>query len=55
MDELHTVKEVLRILKISRAKLYLLIKDGSIKPVKIGKSTRFYESEINRFLEELRK
>lgn len=53
MEKLHTVKEVCDILKVSRAKLYLLINDGSLKPVKIGKKTLFRESEIQRFIESL--
>ena len=53
MDRLYTIKETYELLKVSRAKLYLLIKDGSLKPVKIGKKTIFKESELNRFIEEL--
>lgn len=53
MEKLHTVKEVCDILKVSRAKLYLLIKDESLKPVKIGKKTLFKESELQRFIESL--
>jgi hypothetical protein len=29
------------------------MKDGSLKPVKIGKKTLFKESELNRFIEGL--
>ncbi|MGD0662822.1 MAG: helix-turn-helix domain-containing protein [Syntrophorhabdales bacterium] len=47
------MKEACEILKVSRAKLYLLIKDESLKPVKIGKKTLFKESELNRFIESL--
>lgn len=54
MDKLYSIKDALNVLKISRAKLYLLIKDRSIKPVKIGKRTLFHESELNRFLEGLK-
>jgi excisionase family DNA binding protein len=53
MDKLHTVKETCEILKISRGKLYLLIKDNSLTPVKIGKKTLFKESELQRFIESL--
>ena len=38
---------------MSRGKLYLLIKDGSLKPVKIGKKTLSKETELNRFIESL--
>jgi len=53
MDKLYTIKETYELLKVSRAKLYLLIKDGALKPVKIGKKTIFKESELNRFIEGL--
>ncbi len=53
MDKLYSIKDALNVLKISRAKLYLLIKDKNINPVKIGKRTLFKESELNRFVESL--
>jgi len=34
--------------------VYLLIKDGSIQPIELGKRTLFPESELNRFIEELK-
>jgi len=55
MQELHTVNEVLRLLKISRANLYRLIKEGQIRPIKIGDRTLFTEKELNRFIEDLEK
>ena len=54
MDNLHPVKEVMKILGISRTNLYSIIKKGDIKPVKLGGRTMFPESEINRFLEALK-
>lgn len=54
MDKLYTIKETQELLKVSRAKVYLLIKDGSIQPIKLGKRTLFPESELNRFIEELK-
>ncbi len=53
MDKLYSINDALDVLKISRAKLYLLIKDKSIKPVKIGKRSLFKESELNRFIKSL--
>lgn len=53
VENLHSVKEACDIVKVSRAKLYLLIKDGSLHPVKIGKKTLFKESELQRFIESL--
>jgi excisionase family DNA binding protein len=53
MDNLYTIKETHALLKISRAKLYLLIKDRRLKPVKIDKKTLFKESELSRFIDSL--
>jgi excisionase family DNA binding protein len=53
MDKLYSVNDALNMLKISRAKLYLLMKDGAINPVKLGKRTLFKESELTRFIESL--
>lgn len=53
MEKLYTIKEAADILRVSRAKIYLLIKDEKIKPVKLDKKTLFKESELNRFIESL--
>lgn len=55
MDKLYTVKEASEILRISRAKLYQLIHGGNIKPVKLDRKTLFPESELNRFIEDLKR
>jgi len=55
MEKLHSVKETLKVLSISRTNLYSLVKDGKIKPLKLGKRTLFPESELNRFIEYLKK
>lgn len=54
MENVYTVREVLKHLKISRPTLYNLIKAEKITPVKLGKRTLFPESEINRFLDNLK-
>jgi excisionase family DNA binding protein len=53
MEKLYTIKETMDILKVSRTKLYLLVKDELILPVKIGRKSLFKESELNRFIEGL--
>lgn len=55
MDKLYTIKETSDVLRISRANLYRLITDGKLKPLKLGKRTLFEESELNRFIEDLKK
>ena len=54
MDKPYTVNETKDLLKISRAKLYRIIREGRITPVKLDGRTLFLESEINRFLETLK-
>jgi excisionase family DNA binding protein len=54
MEKLYSVKETLKALGISRTNLYSLIKDGKLKPLKLGKRTLFPESELNRFIEGLK-
>ena len=53
MDKLFTIIETAQILKLSRTKVFGLIKDGRLKPVKIDKRTLFKESELNRFIKSL--
>lgn len=53
MDKLYTVKDALDVLKISKANLYRLMKDGKINPIKLGKRTLFKESELERFIADL--
>jgi excisionase family DNA binding protein len=55
MDKLYTIKETLGILKISKANLYRLITRGHISPVKLVGRTLFTESELDRFIEKLKK
>jgi len=45
----------LGILKISKANLYRLIARGHISPVKLVGRTLFTESELDRFIEKLKK
>ena len=55
MEQLHTVQETIKALRISRTSLYALIEKGSIKPIKMGGRTLFPESELTRFIEQLKK
>ncbi len=47
-----TVKEATQYLKISKVTLYKLIKEGKIKPVKIGKRTLIDKNDLDRLIEE---
>jgi len=52
--KLISVKETCQMLGISRATLYKLIDKGELKPVKVGQSTKFVESEILEMIERNR-
>ena len=54
MEKIYTVNETFALLRISRAKLYNLIDDGSLKPIKLGGRRLFTESELTRFIEKLK-
>ena len=49
-QKLYTVKTLCSYLSISRATLYRLIQQGMLEPLHIGSSTRFTESEVERFI-----
>ncbi len=49
---LLTVKEVCEYLNVSKPTVYRLIKEGKLKPIKIGKATRFEKEDIDKFINE---
>lgn len=53
MEKLYTVKECMDQLRISRPTLYRFIKEGKIKPLKMGKKTLFKESALEHFIKSL--
>lgn len=48
--KLYNVEEVCGNLRIGRTRLYELIDSGAIKPIKIGKLTRFTHDELVAFI-----
>ena len=52
---LYNVKEVAGLLNISRAMIYVLIKEEKIKTVHIGRSMRIHIDEIRGFVDSLSK
>ncbi len=52
---LYTVRQVCEAWNISRATLYRLVQRGQVKPVKIGRATRFRSDELEQFLRERHK
>lgn len=50
MQEVYTMAEAAKALKICTATLYTLIKSGSIKSVKVGRKRMITEKSIQTFL-----
>lgn len=47
-----TVAEVAEMLRVSNMTVYRLINSGAVKAVRIGKSYRLEEAEVDRYLRE---
>jgi excisionase family DNA binding protein len=50
---LHSIQSSTQILGIGRSSLYVLIAEGEILPVKIGRRTLIPDREIRRYVESL--
>jgi excisionase family DNA binding protein len=50
---LYTVQEAAETLKLSRSKVYGLIKDGGLPSVKIGGSRRLRKQDLAQYVESL--
>ena len=51
MEEiLYTVEEVAKHLRVDKKGVYQLVKDGSIKSIKIGRVIRITETALKKFL-----
>ena len=51
----YSVGETLELLSIGRTSLYALVKLGELKPVKFGRKTLFYATDLAAFLDRLKK
>ncbi len=51
MDEILTIPEVARYLKMSRAKIYRLVQRREIPHIRIGKNVRIRGSDLARWIE----
>lgn len=47
---LHSINEACRRLDVGRTLLYALIRDGEIKPIKIGARTKIPDSELQKLI-----
>ncbi|HEB73776.1 DNA-binding protein [Methanosarcinales archaeon] len=55
MEELFTLEELAKYLKISKPTLYKMVEKGKIPALKIANQWRFKKDDINRWLEKQRK
>lgn len=52
---MHSIKDVAKMLSVSTKTVYRLINQGKLAMVKIGRSTRIDEAELDNFLLSLRR
>ena len=55
MEELLTLKELSKYLKISKPTLYKMVEKGKIPALKIANQWRFKNEDINSWIEKQRK
>jgi len=51
LDEILTIPEVARYLKISKSKIYLLVTTKQIPYIRIGKNVRVRRADLERWLD----
>ena len=51
MEEMLTVKEIQKMMKLSRAKAYELVNEPGFPKIRIGKCIRVPESALKQYLE----
>jgi excisionase family DNA binding protein len=51
--QLYDINQVSKMLTLSRSSIYREINNGNLKVVKIGKSIRFHDEEIERYINSL--
>jgi excisionase family DNA binding protein len=51
-SKFYTVAEVARVLRVSNMTVYRLINSGQLPAVRVGKSYRLREEDVNRYLSE---
>jgi len=52
METIYTIPEVAEYLKMSKSKVYALVKREEIPFIRIGRNVRIRESDLNEWLEE---
>jgi excisionase family DNA binding protein len=50
---MFTPVDAAKILNVSRSQVYVLLKDGALRSVKIGRSRRISENQLRHFIEQV--
>ena len=54
MDEIMTIPEVARYLKISKSKIYYMVQKKQIPHIRLGRNVRIKETELLEWIEKNR-
>ncbi len=52
MEEILTIPEVARYLKLSKSKVYYLVQTGEIPHLKIGRNVRVRETDLKKWIDK---
>ena len=52
MSKLFTIKEVAKMFRMNVLTIYEYVREGKLPAVKIGRSYRILESDLNQFIKE---
>lgn len=55
MSPLLTIEDVAARLQVSRRTVYRLIAEGRLRPIHVGRRTRFTEREVEAYIASLRR
>jgi excisionase family DNA binding protein len=54
LEELLTIADVARVLRITRGSVYSLMRSGELHPVRVGERARFEPTDVRAYLERHR-
>lgn len=52
MENIYTIPEVARYLKLSKSKVYYMVQNGEIPHLKIGRNVRIREDDLKKWIEK---
>jgi len=52
MEEIMTIPEVARYLKLSKSKVYYLVQIGEIPHLKLGRNVRIRDTDLKKWMEK---